>query len=107
MQRQFYLRAVDLETGDETVTERVWLKRVADDSAWKWAEEFFGHDDVTWIENVGPDTIHVGRILEDGFRSRPLVTVTVEEVEAEEGDNNTGENEPDSPTSNSNHRRGS
>lgn len=35
MQTQFYVRAVDMKTGEETVTERVWLERVAHDYAWK------------------------------------------------------------------------
>jgi hypothetical protein len=84
LETQFYGRAVDMKTGEETVTERVWLERVADDYAWKWAEDFYGGDDVTWIEDAGPGTLRVGRILEDGTRSEPLVTITVEEVDTDE-----------------------
>ena len=85
MQTQFYVRAVDLKTGEETVTERVWLERVAQDYAWKRAEEFYGEgDDATWIEKAGVGTLHVGRILEDGTRSEPLVAITVEEAVTDE-----------------------
>lgn len=88
---QYYVRAVDLETGeqtgDEALSERSWHESIAIGYAERTAEEYFGGDEVTWFEDIGGGIYHVGRVLENGSRSDALFEITVieeEEVEKEE-----------------------
>lgn len=79
MAERYYVRTVDFQTGEETVSEPTWRESEAVDHAERLAEGFYGGDDATWFEaNVGGG-YHVGRILEDGTRSEPMVRITVEE----------------------------
>ncbi len=85
MAEQFYVRVVNTETGEETVSE-VWRRESdAVSYAEQLAEEYYGGDDVTWWEALGNGRYQAGRISENGERSEPLVAITVEaeEVEAE------------------------
>ena len=84
MPEQYYLRVVDLETQESTISEPSHSEREATEYAERLVEEFFGDDDVTWFEHLGLGRYHVGRIFEDGSRSEPLVRVTVEEEEVED-----------------------
>lgn len=85
MSTQYFVRAVDLETSEETVDGPFPTEVAAIAFAQTQAEEFYGGDDVTWYDLVAPNYL-VGRVFEDGSRSEPLVTITVEaqEVEIEE-----------------------
>ncbi len=80
---QYVVRTTDLQTGEETISEPVWNESAAVDHAERLAAEFYGGDDVTWFDKVG-GSYRVGRILEDGTYSEPLVRITVEEEEVDQ-----------------------
>lgn len=79
MAEQFYVRAVNRETGAETLEGPIGTERAAIERAERMAEEYFGGDDATWFENVGAWRYQVGRVFDGGGRSEPLVTITIEE----------------------------
>lgn len=84
MAEQYYVRTVDFQTGEETVSEPTWRESEAVDHAERLAGGFYGGDDATWFEaNVGGG-YHVGRILEDGTHAEPTVRITVEEEEVDQ-----------------------
>lgn len=86
MTKQFYVHAVDLKSGEGTVTEPVWSEAAAHEYARKWAKTFYGDDDVTWSEHLGGGRYNVGRILLDGTRSESLVRITLEEEDLQAKD---------------------
>lgn len=82
-ERRYNMRAIDIETGEETVQGPFWSGRDATTRAERWAKDFYGSDATTWVEWKGPSRYQVGRIHEDGSRSEPLVTIVIDE-EADE-----------------------
>lgn len=85
MAEQYYVRVVELETQEVTISKPSHSESGATEYAERLAQELFGGDDVTWFEHLGLGRYHVGRIFEDGTRSEPLVRITVEEEEVEDG----------------------
>lgn len=81
---QYNVRAVDIETGEETVQGPFWSGLAATTHAQQWAGGFYGDDKVTWVGWNGPSSFKVGRVLEGGARSEPLVTIVIEEQEFDE-----------------------
>lgn len=83
---QVFVRAVNMTTREETIEGPFPTESAAVAFAETWAESFYGGDDVTWYEAVPKSNFLVGRIAEDGSRSNPMVTITIEEesVEIEE-----------------------
>ena len=83
MTKHHYVRTVEIETEAETVDGPFGSASAGIDHAEQLARGFFGAD-VTWFEHVGGGRYHVGRMHEDGSRSDPLVTITVEEQDIDE-----------------------
>lgn len=79
MKTPYVVLATDVETGIVNVQGPFSTESVAREYAQKWAEVYYGDDDVTWHEVLGMGEYHVGHLLKDGTRSAPLVRITVEE----------------------------
>ena len=84
--QQYRVMATYIETKGVVIEGPFHTERAALSFAESWAEAFFCGRDVTWFESADPGEYHVGRILEDGARSLPLVRIMVEDdyVEIEE-----------------------
>ena len=83
MARQYYVRTVESDTDEETMDGPFLTELAAVSFAESRGEEFYGGDDVTWCQGGPLNGYLVGRILEGGKHSDPLVTITVEEGEVE------------------------
>jgi hypothetical protein len=86
MSEQYFVHTHDLATDETAVDGPFPTEQAAIAYAEGQAEEFFGGDDVTWYEVLGPGEYHVGRLMPDGSRSEPMAKITVvdEDVEIEE-----------------------
>ena len=84
MPEQYYVRAVDAETGETTVKGPVPTLEAATDLADQWAAESLGGNGVTWIHRAHGERyeLHVGELDGDGSRSGVLVTITVDRASA-------------------------
>ena len=91
MATRYLVTSTDRETGGVVIEGPFAIERAALSFAESWAKAFYGDEDVTWYESAGPGEYHVGRILEDGSRTDPLIRISVEEGPAIE-------NAPESPT---------
>ena len=85
MAERFYVRAENHETGEKTVSESSRSEADAVRYAVRIADGAFEGDDATWHERTDDPhfALRVGRMLDDGTRSEPIVTITVEAREAE------------------------
>jgi hypothetical protein len=83
----YRVRALDLETEDETFMEgSTYSYELAITRAEEWAQEFHGGDDVTWLQSLGTARYHVGRVLDDGTRENASHMITVEEYEVDDNE---------------------
>ncbi len=83
MARQYYVRTVEIDTDEETMDGPFPTELAAVSFAESRAEDFYGGDDVTWCQGGPLNGYLVGRVLEGGEHSDPLVTITVEEEDVE------------------------
>ena len=85
MPDQFYIRAVDAETGETTVRGPVATISAATDLADRWAEEYIGGSGEVWVRRLRGERyqLHAGELYGDGTCSDVLVTIAVDRGSAE------------------------